>query len=275
MKTTSFIACIFVLFILSFSSCNDEVNTEIITKEKLSGFIQKGPFLNGTSILISELNPNLYQTGKLFSSQIMDNEGTYELTNLQLSSPYVQLKADGFYFNEVTGETSKSQITLFALADISNTSTMNVNVLTTLEKGRVEKLVAGRLSFSKAKRQAMQEILAIFNMKKGDMQRSELLDINKPGDDNAILLAISSILQGFRSEAELSELLANISADISPDGKLDNEDLRSSLISQAKYLNNVTIRENMDNRYHEIGGTVQIPEFEKYITQFIAISNPN
>jgi len=46
---------------------------------------------------------------------------------------------------------------------------------------------------------------------------SELLDITKSGDNNAILLAVSLILQGFRSEAELTELLAAISNDIRTD----------------------------------------------------------
>ena len=269
MKTTSIIACISFLFVLSFSSCNEEVSPEIITKEKLSGFIQKGPFLNGTTILISELTQDLSQTGKLFSSQIKDNEGTFELANVKLSSPFVEFKADGFYFNEVMGETSKSQITLFALADVTNTSTLNVNVLTTLEEARVKTLLAGGLSFTEAKKKAIEEILAIFSLSKSDMQRSEMLDINKSGDDNAILLAISAILQGYRSEAELSELLANMSADISTDGKLDSEVLGTSLISQARYLNATQIKKNLVTRYNEIGATLQIPEFEKYIAQFI------
>jgi len=269
MKSFSIIACISILFVWSFSSCKDENIPEGISKEKLSGYIQKGPFLNGTSVSVSELNKDLSQTGKQYSSKIKDNQGTFELTNVQLSSPYVELKADGYYFNEVTGETSKSQLTLYALADVSNISTLNVNVLSTLEQARVENLVARGLSFADAKKKAMEEVLAIFSLSKSDMQCSEMLYINKSGEDNAILLAISAILQGYRSEAELSELLANISADISTDGKLDSEALGTALISHAKFLNAIDIRMNLVARYTEIGGTIQIPEFEKYIAQFI------
>lgn len=261
-----------ILFIaacsLSLTSCNDEDN-DVISKSKLSGFIQKGPFLNGSSVTISELKQDLSQTGKVFNTQIKDNQGTFELTNLQLSSPNVELKAEGFYFNEVTGVVSASQLTLFALADITNISSLNVNVISTLEKARVEKLVAGGLSFAEAKKKAMNEILAIFSLSKSDIQSSELLDINKTGDNNAILLAISAILQGYRSEAELSELLANLSADISADGKLDSETLGTALISHAKFLNPTKIRENLEKRYKEIGVTAQVPAFEKYIAQFI------
>ena len=135
------ISHLIILFIttcsLSLTSCNDDVS-EFISKEKLSGFIQKGPFLNGTSISVFELNNDFSQTGKVFNSQIKDNQGTFELTNLQLSSPYVEIKANGFYFNEISGAVSNSQITLYALADITNINSLNVNVVSTLEKSRVE-----------------------------------------------------------------------------------------------------------------------------------------
>jgi len=270
MKTTpNLIACVFIVFVWSFSSCQEDNSPEVINKEKLSGYVQKGPFLNGTSVSVSELNQDLSQTGKVFNSQIKDNQGTFEIANLQLSSPFIELIADGFYFNEVTGLVSVSQLTLHALADVTNTSSLNVNVISTLEKARVEKLVTDGLSFVDAKKKALAEVLAIFSLSKSDIQSSEMLDINKSGDDNAILLAISAILQGFRSEAELSELLANLSADISTDGKLDSETLGTALISHAKFLNPVKIRENLEKRYQEIGTTAQVPAFEKYIAQFI------
>ena len=265
LRSTLLFIAVFVLFL---ASCKEDTD-DLISKEKLSGFIQKGPFLNGTSISVSELNKDLSQSGKVFNSQIKDNQGTFELLGLQLSSPYVQLKADGYYFNEVAGTVSTSQLTLNALADVSNISSLNVNVITTLEKARVEKLVAGGLAFAEAKKKAMGEILAIFSITKADIQNPEGLDINKPGEDNAILLAISSVLQGYRSEAQLSELLANISEDISADGKLDSEILGTALVSHAKVLDVAKIRENLSQRYQETGSTAQIPAFEKYIAQFV------
>lgn len=272
MKTLHLVVILLATSMIFLSSCNkDEDN--LISKEKLSGFIQKGPFLNGTSIIVSELKPDFSQTGKVFNSQIKDNQGSFEISNIQLTSPYVELKAEGFYFNEVTGVVSTSQLTLYALVDVTNANSLNVNVISTLEKARVEKLVSGGISFSEAKKKALTEILAIFSLSKSDNENSELLDINKIGDNNAILLAISAILQGYRSEAELSELLANLSADISADGKLDSETLGTALISHAKFLNTAKIRENLEKRYQGIGATAQVPAFEKYISQFIEKSS--
>lgn len=51
-----------------------------------------------------------------------------------------------------------------------------------------------------------------------------------PGDDNAILLAVSLILQGYPYTSNLSELLAKISTDIREDGVLKNPALGSILI---------------------------------------------
>lgn len=268
MKLNSLIIILSLVCMMCFFSCKED-NPEVITKSKLLGYVQKGPFLNGTSISFSELRQDLSQTGKVFSAQIKDNQGSFDLSNVQLTSTFVEIKANGFYFNEVTGKISISQLTLYALADVTNNNTLNVNVLSTLEKGRVESLVAGGLSFANAKKKALAEILSIFSLSKSDIQSSEMLDLNKSGDDNAILLAISAILQGYRSEAELLELLANMSTDFSIDGKLDSETLGSALISHAKFLNPAKIRENLEKRYQEIGATAQIPAFEKYIAMFI------
>ncbi len=252
--------------ILVLESCDKE-NVPLI-KEQLTGFVQKGPFINGTSITLNELNNSMIQTGRSFSSQIMDNSGTFEIPAIELSSPYVELKADGFYYNEVLGETSSAPLTLYALTDLSNRENVNINVLTHLEKRRVEYLIASGLSFSEAKDQAQQEILKIFEINKEDIGVSEALDISREGEDNAILLAISIILQGHRTVAELSELLATISTDIREDGILDNAETGSALINHSKYINISRVKENLMNRYEELGNPAILPDFEKYITSF-------
>lgn len=260
---------IFVLILITISCENDKDNKTILSFEKVSGYVQKGPFLNGTAITISELSTDLVPTGKNFSSQILDNKGTFEIKNVNLTSQYIELKADGFYFNEVANDNSTSQLTLFALSDITEKSSLNVNVLSNLEKSRVEYLISNGSDFANAKKQAQSEILSIFGISKSDIAESELLDITKPGDDNAILLAISVILQGYLSVSDLSELIANISTDIREDGVLNSQVLGSTLINNAKTLKLDKIRENLENRYETLGLEVTISDFEKYVTHFI------
>jgi hypothetical protein len=177
--------------------------------------------------------------------------------------------ADGFYFNEVSGEQSASQITLYALSDKSEKGDVNINILTHLEKPRVEYLMNSGKSFAEAKAQSQKEILQIFNIEKNDIKASENLNVSENGDDNGILLAISSILQGYRSESELTELLSNISNDIKEDGTMDNEALGSLLINHAINLDTISIKNNLNGRYSDIGVTADIPVFGKYISNFI------
>jgi hypothetical protein len=263
---------LFLIFLLTFMiySCEKEKdNVKNLNLDKVSGFVQKGPYLNGTSMTISELSDDLTPTGKNFTSQILDNKGTFEIRNVNLSSQYVELKADGFYFNEVTNSNSSAQLTLFALSDLSNKSSLNVNVLSNLEKNRIDYLVSNGTTFSLAKIQAQAEILSIFEINKEGISESEQLDILKSGDDNAILLAVSVILQGYLSVSELSELLANISTDIREDGQLNSQILGSTLINNAKVIKLDNVRANLESRCEELGLNTTIPDFEKYVNQFI------
>jgi hypothetical protein len=258
------------IIVLLFGNCNREDDLEpVVRKESISGLVQKGPFINGTSIMINELDDHLSQTGKTYNTQIVNNQGSFELRDVNLVSNYVSLRADGFYYNEILGKQSAAQITLYALSDISDKSTVNVNILSHLEKPRIEYLVSQGLAFSETKIQAQGEVLNIFGFTLPDVKSSELLDISKAGENNAILLATSLILNGFRSEGELTELLANISIDLWDNGILDDRNSGSQLINHALYLDTTSIRNNLVKRYSEIGVEAEIPNFEKYIGYFI------
>jgi len=237
-----------------------------VKKELLNGHVQKGPFVNGSSVTIIELNADLNQTGRSYATSIADNSGSFEQKNIELVSNFIQLKADGYYFNEVNGKLSSGQITLYALADVSNANTVNVNVLTNLERTRVEYLVQNEsLSFAAAKQQAQQEVLAIFGFSMPGTSSSESLDLT----NNAMLLAISCILQGPFSAGDMAELMANISTDIRTDGKLDDTALGTKLINNAGAISLSTVRNNLESKYAELGINVTIPDFEKYVQSFI------
>jgi hypothetical protein len=238
---------------------------DTLTIEDLSGYVQKGPFINGSSITISELKANLSPTGINYNTQIVDNKGTYGIKDIKFTSNYVELRANGFYFNEITGEKSSAQLTLYALSDLTDTTSLNVNILSNLEKRRVEYLVTNGSSFREAKQRAQKEILSVFSIDPDTIRESELLDISKEGEDNAILLAVSVILQGNRSEADLSELMANISTDIREDGTLNSQAIGSELINHCKYLDLGKIRNNLVARYNNMGTDAIIPDFEKYV----------
>ena len=258
------------LMVLLLSNCEKEVSSSLIKIQDITGNVQKGPFISGSSVIVYDLQSDLSATGKSYNAQITNNQGTFELSNISLSSDYISLRADGFYFNEISGKQSDAQITLYALSDITGKSDINVNILTHLEKARVEYLIKSGLSFSDSKSQAQREILKIFGFQKDDIKSSEELNIVESGENNAILLAITSILQGNHNEAELTELLSNVSEDIKEDGVLNNESLGSKLINQARFLDTSAIHANLTKRCIELGLTSNISDFGKYVSAFVA-----
>ena len=122
------------------------------------------------------------------------------------------------------------------------------------------------LTFSAAKTQAQTEIMNIFNIDNVTLGNSESLDISKSGDGNAVLLAISAILQSDKTEAELTELLSTINTDIRTDGTLDSTTTKATLVTAMEYLKSrrSTIRSNIESRYSNLGISATIPAFESF-----------
>ncbi|MFM7171551.1 MAG: PKD domain-containing protein, partial [Caldilinea sp.] len=122
------------------------------------------------------------------------------------------------------------------------------------------------LSFPAAKTQAQQEVLSAFNIAASAIGTSESLDISQPGTGNAILLAISVILQANRSEAQLTELLSTLSSDLRTDGVLNSATTRQKLIEGMEYVKprRAAIRANILARYAELGAPANVPDFTAY-----------
>jgi hypothetical protein len=157
-------------------------------------------------------------------------------------------------------------LTLQSLSDLTDNSSVNVNLMTHLEKKRVEYLIDAGSTFTTAKSQAQTEIMKIFNIENVSLGSSETLDISKSGDGNAVLLAISAILQSDKTEAELTELLSTINTDIRTDGALDSTTTKATLVTAMAYIKDRrgTIRSNIESRYSDLGISATIPAFESY-----------
>lgn len=235
------------------------------TKTSLSGLVQKGPFINGTHILISDIDNALNQTGKTFSTQISGQNGSFALNNLSLTSNLIKIVASGYYFNENKGVISDGPLTLQAISDVNQANTVNVNILTHLEKERVEYLFNQGLTLLEAKQQAQSEIRNFFGLNTSATGNSENLDISQGGNENALLLAISVLLQGYRSTGELSELLSSISSDLKDDGVVSKPEIKVQIAKSMNLISLREVRRNLEKRYIDINQTAVIPNFEQYI----------
>lgn len=263
----------FILFLLI--SCNNDEKfspgeePEPIQKSELAGFVEKGPFINGSSVSIWELDASFSQTGKSFSATT-NNEGFFEITNsMEFASNYVKLSVNGFYFNEVTGEQSSSPIILEAIANIKDRNNINANLITHLEYKRVLYLISKEnKKFTEAKKQAEKELLACFLIVNKDIT-PEIASITDNNMQANILVAVSSILlksvEGeVAKDAKFTELINNFRDDLEKDGRI-SEDLKE-IIKDASYrLDYMSVKENIKSRYLELGKNVTIGNFHYFI----------
>jgi hypothetical protein len=235
----------------------------------LEGNAQKGPFINGSNVNIIELDKQFAQTGKSFTATT-GAYGQFGFDDISLKSQYIEVKADGFYYNEMSGNLSNSRLTLNAIADLSDNETINVNVLTHLEFERVKYLISELdLSIQEAKEQARNEIMDIFNLGEFSYEQSEKLNILGVEEGDGILLAISAILQGNNSTAGLSLVLADIVSDIKTDGVLDDSSILTNLKRQASAINADKIAQDLIQHCNEMGLDInETAQFKEYIDLF-------
>lgn len=275
MKTKILALSFTLIGMLALSSCTKENTGGIFS---FSGKVQKGPFVTGTTITVNELNENLGQTGKSFTTSITSDDGSFSLNNIEMESNLALLSGNGFYYNEVIGQLSNAQITLQAIADLSNEETVNINVLTHLTKARIETLVNEGKSFSDAKRQAEGEFQDFLGVTEHFNQGFEQMSIASQGDFNAMLLAFSVILQRPTHlmnaiptlPAELTWLMTNLSTDFADNGAIDNKALVDTLLYNISMQEQVYIKRHIKNYYSGLGLDVDIPDFESYIALFQA-----
>ena len=254
----------------------DDSEAVAVSLDSLVGYSQKGPFLKGSTVYLYELSDGktLKQTSGNFTSIISRDDGRYKFSARDLASQYAMLVVDGYYRNEVTGESSNAPIRLRALTDMRKRSSANVNLLTHLEYDRVYNLVTREhKTVKQAKKQAQAEIFDAFHIDTtGFGKSSEDLDVFGSSEADAALLAISILLQGDRTESELTALLAELSDDLS-DGKWDDDAMRAEIADWA--LDKDDHRDLADYRNHvnDWELTTTVPYFEKYIRRFASLEN--
>ena len=250
----------------------DEDSTNSLENVSISGACQKGPFLSGAFITAYEIEngKSLKQTGVTFGGRITGNDGFFNIRTLKLKSSFAYLVADGFYRNEVTGKNSTAPIKLHVLTNLDGRRTANINLITHIEYDRVERLVTkDNKSVVEAKIATEKQIFNTFHIDNtGFKGFAEDFDIFSEGDANGALLAISILLQGDRTEAELIQFLDNLSTDIYDNGVWDDSLTKAEIADWAMKADITgklkTYRKNVES--WKLGDVV--PNFEKYIRNF-------
>ncbi len=258
----------------SSSSLDNVQDSEAIptSLDGVNGFSQKGPFIKGSNVKVLELESGrtLKQTGRNFDTKIQTDDGHFKLNATTMVSQYIELHAEGYYRDEVSGKNSSSPLTLYALTDVTmrEGGKVNINLLTHLEYQRVVHLVQKqKMKVYAAKNQAQKEILAILNIDSKGFGNSEDLNIVGATDANGALLAFSILFQGERSVADLTSMLQSVVSDLEDNGEWNDEATKAKIAdwAQEKDLAGglATIRSNIEK--WDLG---TVPNFEKYVRNF-------
>ena len=275
----------------------DTVRLAGLAGSAISGTVQDGPFVFGTSVGLTQVSESDFYRGTAVTegSCVLANDGRYRLEEVYTNTNEVKVSATGYYRNVVTGRVSDSPVTLSALTQVAlstdgygtpaqSRELVNVNVLTHLEIPRIEQLAMNHVGFAEAKAQAEREIFAAFGIDtaqlysqnfftdgRTDKPVAEDLELVGNTDYSAALLAIAAMLQGDRGEGEMMNLVNNLAEDIKGDGvwndpnwKIKIADWVVGMDSSWKYND---IRNNVS-----AWGIGPVPNFEKYMRAFFPIA---
>lgn len=259
--------CLF--FLLAFvAGCEDDKDKEIFTPKtyKVTGNVEKGPFINGSKITAQALDENYNLTGQVYQGIVVEDDGSFNLGEIKLNSPYVLLTADGYYFNEVYGELSTGQISMQSLVNLAANKQANINVLTHLKAQRMMQLLKNSsLAFDEADKQVQQEVLKSFGLERYAEKDVCNFSIASGTEEAGALIVVSSTLLRERTDAELTEYLAKLSAEFKAEGTF-TENTKKDLRESSYKLRVNDIADHIISRYKKISDVdVTVPNLNYFI----------
>ena len=123
------------------SGSNTSPSTNITSPNINSGVAQKGPFSIGSNVVITELDASGISTGSVIESKVSGKSGSFSYkTDSSDSSAYYRIQATGRFLDENSGSVSENEITLSAITNNPNSS--SINVLTHWLSQRTDALLA-------------------------------------------------------------------------------------------------------------------------------------
>ena len=244
---------------------------------RLSGAVEKGPFVIGTTVNVAVLDATGRPTGSLLTTTTTDDLGTFGL-DVPAAAP-LRFEATGGYYNEATGALSGSPLTLRAyyLPDSSGSASAYINAITHLTARRIERLVAEGASFAGAVEQSEFELRASLRIVPESLtltRRATETTIAGADDlDNAYLFAVSTVFAVAAQQRTpaspdvgLQELLNAAAVDLEADGTLGTG--VTMFVDQAlEDLDTTPIERALAARLALLGRTAPVPDLDSVLDQ--------
>jgi len=242
----------------------------------LDGLAQKGPLVQGSSVVISGLDNGLNSTGSAFSTQTADNLGSFTAV-IATATPALDLHASGYYMDEVSGAISSGPVDLHGVVS-TFASHPKVNLLTTLQAPVLRTNVAGGMTLGDAGTASAAQVLSALGVNLASVQgfaSFSSMQINGTGDQDAVLLAISAVLSqaahnraaqnGSSPAGELAFLINRFASDVQAGTLATDTAFQSAWRGGSAGLDLAAVRANVQGYYANVGVAVTPPAFEDWV----------
>lgn len=257
----SYYGLLALLLCVSFTSCEENNGTDFEPQTyNVAGKVEKGPFVSGSEITIQPMSGQMQALGTMYTSTIQDHLGNFSFGSKLFESPYAELTANGYFFNEVTGQLSAGTLYLRAIVDLSKSATVNVNILTHIKYQRVLNLIAQGKTYAEANAQAQEELFKAFGLEKYVGKDASQYSIIEGTEESAALVAISSLVLVERTEAAVTEYLARLCKEFGNEGVFSDDTKKQIKADREKLADKLKdIRNNIRARYNDLGIDVEVP----------------
>lgn len=247
---------------------------------ELSGSVQKGPFILGSSVEVTPLDAGGAPMGDVFPTQTTNDLGEFEV-ELPAPGP-VSIESSGFYYNEVSGRLSEAELTLRAIYVSPGPGPQDayVNIITHLTEGRVRQLIEDGAAFEAAIEQAEEELRVALGIGLPEFDPGAAgTEMNLLGGDtpaNQYLLAVSSVLAqagviragglGGPIDANLQAVINEISVALADGGEITGS-LRAEIDAAELALDTSDVEASFSDRLEEIGSGAAVPDIDEVLDQ--------
>lgn len=196
----------------------------------------------------------------------------------------MQISAEGYHFNEISGKPSDSTLTLRAIyrASSSAEQVSHVNVLTHLIHNRVRQLMQQGNTTVEAIETAQTEWITSFQKvlivdDLSNFTNLSLYDLDDQfSDGNAYLHALSAIVYQYADrkanlkensvDAELTTVLNYLARDFADDGEISDEVILGDLATASRLVRPDNIEKNLANRSYQVTNQLlQVAQMNRFI----------
>ncbi|EHR5764598.1 hypothetical protein K2100_004454 [Vibrio parahaemolyticus] len=235
---------------------------------QFGGAVQKGPLQPGSVVTAYELNQDLEKTDTSYTTQIEDYEGNYNM-NERFNTPYVELVAQGDYFNELTGK-SDEQMRMSAFVDMNATTQVNFNVATAAMKASIMAKVQAGQSFDEAVHETTSELLSLYSYDPAqwaDDINFYNVNLSNAGDTSTMLLVISASTLTMATEngLTLEQQIEKIGQVLLDPKSVQFEEMKQALTQYSLALYKTAAYENTQKYYADNGLDFDIPHVDYFI----------